>query len=148
MTRPPVAETVSGPDQTAQPRAGIRPAVTVFYDGTCPLCAAEIGFYRRRRGAESIDWIDASACSTETLTTGLTRDRALKRFHVLDANGQLVAGGQAFAVLWRALPGYDWLGRLFRVKPFAWTLDHAYDFFLRWRPQLQSLARRFAAPGR
>jgi hypothetical protein len=36
-------------ESPAQPASA---TVTVFYDGACPLCATEIGFYQRRRGAE------------------------------------------------------------------------------------------------
>lgn len=128
---------------SASPCAGARPpAVTVFYDGACPLCSAEIGYYRRRRGADRVDWVDVSTCAEETVATGLTKDEALKRFHVQDAAGRLISGGQAFAVLWTALPGYSWVGRLFRLKPLAWVIDRAYDGFLKWRPHLQAAARR------
>lgn len=128
---------------SASPFADERsPAVTVFYDGACPLCTAEIGFYRRRRGADRLEWVDVSACPAENVTAGLTRDQALKRFHVQDANGRLISGGQAFAVLWTALPGYSWIGKLFRLKPLRWAIDHAYDGFLKWRPRLQALAKR------
>src|SRR5512147_47086 len=61
---------------------------------------------------------------------------ALERFHVQDADGRLITGGQAFVVLWTALPGYSWIGRLFRLRPLAWTIDRAYDRFLKWRPRL------------
>jgi predicted DCC family thiol-disulfide oxidoreductase YuxK len=116
--------------------------VTVFYDGACPLCATEIGFYRRRRGAERVAWVDATACSNAILAPGLTRTEALRRFHVRDASGQRVSGGRAFAVLWSALPTFSWLGRLFQVRGLAWLLDRFYDLFLRWRPHLQALVRR------
>jgi predicted DCC family thiol-disulfide oxidoreductase YuxK len=108
--------------------------VTVFYDGACPLCSAEISFYRRRRGADRVGWVDVSACPAENVTAGLTRDQALRRFHVQDADGRLISGGRAFAVLWTALPGYAWIGRLFRLRPLAWAIDRAYDGFLKWRP--------------
>lgn len=117
-------------------------ALTVFYDGACPLCTAEIGFYRRRRGADRVGWVDVSTCPTENVTTGLTRDQALERFHVQDADGRLITGGQAFVVLWTALPGYSWIGRLFRLRPLAWTIDRAYDRFLKWRPRVQAMAKR------
>ena len=116
-------------------------AVTVFYDGACPLCATEIDFYRRRRGAERVAWVDASAGSDSILAPGLTRTEALRRFHVRDASGQWVSGGRAFAVLWSALPTFSWLGRLFQVRGLAWLLDRFYDLFLRGRPRLQALAR-------
>ncbi|MFZ1415607.1 MAG: DUF393 domain-containing protein [Defluviicoccus sp.] len=127
---------------SAAPSADERSSVTVFYDGACPLCAAEIGFYRRRRGADRVGWVDVSACPAENVAAGLTRDQALKRFHVQDADGRLISGGQAFAVLWTALPGYSWIGKLFRLKPFRWAIDRAYDGFLKWRPRLQALAKR------
>lgn len=34
--------------------------LTVYYDGACPLCRREIEFYRRRRGADAIEWVDAA----------------------------------------------------------------------------------------
>ena len=117
-------------------------AVTVFYDGACPLCATEIGFYQRRRGAERVAWVDASAGSDSILAPGLTRTDALRRFHVRDASGQWVSGGRAFAALWSALPTFSWLGRLFQIRGLAGLLDRFYDLFLRWRPHLQALARR------
>lgn len=132
------------PSSPTQAADAAPPAVTVFYDGGCPLCAAEIGFYRRRRGADGVLWVDVSASATEDVAAGLTRDQALRRFHVRDGDGRLVSGGRAFAVLWAALPGYAWLGRLFRLQPLAWTIDRAYDRFLGWRPRLQALARRRA----
>lgn len=128
---------------SASPHAeGHSSAITVFYDGACPLCAAEIGYYRRRRGADRVGWVDVSACPSENVAPGLTRDQALKRFHIQDADGRLISGGQAFAVLWTALPGYSWIGKLFRLKPLGWAIDHAYDGFLKWRPRLQAVARR------
>jgi predicted DCC family thiol-disulfide oxidoreductase YuxK len=33
---------------------------TVYFDGNCPICSREIATYRRSRGGETIDWIDAS----------------------------------------------------------------------------------------
>lgn len=117
-------------------------ALTVFYDGACPVCTAEIGFYRRRRGGDRVDWVDVSACPTENVTAGLTRNQALERFHVQDVDGRLITGGQAFVVLWTALPGYSWIGRLFRLRPLAWAIDRAYDRFLKLRPRLQAMAKR------
>jgi predicted DCC family thiol-disulfide oxidoreductase YuxK len=118
------------------------PALPVFYDGSCPLCTAEIGFYRRRRGANRVGWIDVSAGPAENVTAGLTRDQALRRFHVRDADGRLISEGQAFVVLCTALPGYAWIGRLSRLRPLAWTINRAYDKFLKWPPRLKAMAQR------
>lgn len=115
--------------------------VTVLFDGACPLCAREIGFYRRRAGAENVAWVDVSAADDAEVAPGLSRDTAMARFHVITADGDLVSGGTAFARLWEALPRFRRLGRLFRFAPLAWVLDRAYDGFLRFRPRLQALAR-------
>lgn len=119
--------------------------VTVFYDGACPLCAAEIGYYRARRGSGTVNWVDGSACEAVEVVPGLTREGALQRFHVRTATGQVISGGRAVAVLWSSLPGLRWLGRVFRGGLPARLLDWLYDRFLPWRPRLQALARRRAA---
>jgi predicted DCC family thiol-disulfide oxidoreductase YuxK len=131
----------------AKPAAGSRPeAATVFYDGACPLCSREIAFYQRRKGADRIDWIDVSGAPGAEVAPGLTRDQALARFHVRNADGTLVSGGAAFAALWTALPGFRYVGKLFQTEPFVPLLEAVYRIFLRVRPRLQNtlLARRSA----
>lgn len=114
--------------------------LTVFYDGACPLCRREIGFYRDRRGADALDWVDVSAAQEAEVAPGLSREHALARFHVRDRAGRLMSGGAAFAAIWRSLPGFRLLGRLFSLRPLALILERAYRLFLRIRPRLQKLA--------
>ena len=65
--------------------------LTVFYDGACPLCEREISFYRCRKGAEGIAWVDVSRSSEDEVTPGLSKNQALARFHIMDADGILVS---------------------------------------------------------
>lgn len=116
--------------------------LTVYFDGGCPVCAAEIAQYRRQPGAQACTWVDASACPEADLGPGLTRDRALRRFHVRRADGRLVDGMRGFAVLWQALPRTAWLGRLASVPPVAFLLDAAYAVFLAVRPLWRPGVRR------
>lgn len=116
------------------------PCTTVYYDGACPVCAREIAMYRRRDGAEAVRWIDASTAAPASLGTDLSREAALARLHVRDAQGRLVSGAAAFVALWRALPATAWWGRLC-AHPFAIaTLEIVYRGFLRLR-------RLWRAPG-
>ncbi len=116
---------------------------TVYYDGSCPLCRREIAFYQGRAGAEDIAWVDVSAArGNADVAPGLSKCDALARFHVRDETGRLISGGRAFAVLWRALPGFRWAGRLFLLPPLSWVIDPLYDLFLKLRPALQRLAAR------
>ncbi len=119
--------------------------LTVFYDGACPLCEREIGFYRGCRGAEEIAWVDVSQADSGDVTPGLSQDAAMKRFHVQKADGGLVSGGAAFAELWATLPSFRWAGALLRQRPFVPVLDLSYNGFLKLRPRLQSLVRRRVA---
>jgi predicted DCC family thiol-disulfide oxidoreductase YuxK len=94
--------------------------ITVFFDGACPLCRREIAFYRRRSGVDDITWIDVSRSAENDILPGLTRGEALARFHVINAEGKLVSGGEAFACLWAALPslgGIAGLSAFWQVFP-------------------------------
>ena len=117
------------------------PELTIYYDGSCPLCRREIAFYRRQPGSERLDWMDVSAGAC--LGEGLSCDAAMRRFHVREASGRLLNGGAAFARLWRALPGWRLLGWLMAWPPMSWVLELAYRAFLPLRPRLQRLVRRW-----
>lgn len=119
--------------------------LTVYYDGSCPLCSREIAFYRRSAAADRLDWIDVSRAAE--LGPGLDCRAALQRFHVRDPQGQLHHGAAGFARMWQELPGWRWLGRLCALPPLSWLAEAAYRLFLPLRPTLQRwLARRARTP--
>ena len=84
--------------------------LTVYYDGSCPLCDREIKFYQTKAGAENVKWHDVAPLSSLDPTLGLTRRAALERFHVQTANGELLSGAAAFSQLWLSLPDWRPLG--------------------------------------
>lgn len=108
------------------------PRTEVYYDGACPVCSREIATYRRARGAEALNFVDVSQPDA-ALAPGLTRAAALARMHVRQADGRMASGAAAFAALWRALPGWAWLGRIAALPVIAPTLELGYRGFLRLR---------------
>jgi len=112
------------------------PALTVLYDGACPLCSREIAWYRRRRTAEHICWVDLSRCADADLPPGVDRRAALDRFHVLDADGATVTGAAAFARLWASYPGLRGVAWFARLQGVAQVLEMGYKVFLRLRPRI------------
>lgn len=110
------------------------PLLTVYYDGGCPVCTREIGFYRRRRGAERIQWVNLAHCEDQELGEGLSREAAYARLHARRPEGELISGAAAFAALWQALPAFRAAGRLAALPGMVHTLEWGYRFFLKVRP--------------
>jgi predicted DCC family thiol-disulfide oxidoreductase YuxK len=123
------------PPSSTAPLKTLAPLVacTVYFDGLCPVCSREISTYRRLRGGESIDWVDASRCDDTALSAGLDRASALRRLHVRRSNGTLVSGAAAFVEIWQHLPAFAWLARRCANRPTLLVLDKLYDGFLRLR---------------
>jgi len=117
------------------------PALTVLYDGACPLCKREIGVYRNLRSDTPVCFADVSDASV-SLPSGITRQQLLARFHVQRESGELLSGAQAFLALWSVMPGWRWLALAGRVPGVAWLLERTYRLFLRVRPRLQRWAAR------
>ena len=116
--------------------------ITVFYDGTCPLCRREISVYKRCKGAEQIRWNDISQIDKKDVAPGLSKSEAMARFHVIDTTGQLRSGAAAFLVVWRSLPSFRVLGHLQRVNGAVSVLEWVYLGFLKLRPMMQSVLSR------
>ncbi len=117
------------------------PLLTLYYDGGCPVCTREIGFYRRRRGAGNIRWIDLAQCTDAELGEDLSREAAYARLHARLPDGRLLSGARAFAALWQALPAFRLAGRAAALPGVVHGLEWGYRGFLR----LRRLWRREAA---
>ncbi|CAA9480727.1 MAG: hypothetical protein AVDCRST_MAG91-3 [uncultured Sphingomonadaceae bacterium] len=112
--------------------------LTIWFDGSCPLCRREIALMKRldRRGA--IRFIDVAESGDADCPVG--RAELLARFHARE-NGRLLSGAGAFAAMWRAIPLLRPLGLIARIPVVLALLERAYVVFLRFRPRLQRLAR-------
>lgn len=116
------------------------PDLTVYFDGSCPLCRREISLYQDLPSKQLLRWVDVS--TPTALPCGLTCALAMRRFHVRDAQGRLYSGAEAFSVLWRCFAGWRVLGWMTAVPPLSWLAEAAYRLFLPLRPRLQAWLRR------
>ncbi len=125
------------------------PAITVYYDGLCPVCSREVALYRRLDRPGRIAWralaVDEPAGSApDPERRDFTLQQALTLLHVRDADGALRIGLEAHLLMWRQLPGFRLLAWATRRCPLLhWGLGHAYLAFTSRRPGL-ALRRRAA----
>lgn len=115
------------------------PALTIYYDGACPLCRVKIAHYRRQQGADALRFVDVA--ETTACGPGLSHAQALARFHVRDAEGRPLSGAAAFVGLWQHLPRWRRLGRVAAWPPVPALLELGYRAFLPLRPALSRRLR-------
>ena len=120
---------------------------TVYYDGSCALCSAEIGFYASRPGSCHLRFVDVSDPEAET-GPDLDQDSAMRRFHVRLPDGSLTSGARGFLAVWHALPGWRWAARLGQARGVALVLEGLYRLFLPIRPTLSRIAAWLGAKPR
>lgn len=100
--------------------------VTVCYNGSCPVCAAEIAHYRRLAGeAAGLAFLDVAADPEAAARAGIGGEAGFRRLHAIGADGRVAAGVAAFLAVWDRLPRYRPLARLVRlplVRPLAEAL--------------------------
>lgn len=115
------------------------PALTVWFDGACPLCAREIALMRRLDARGAIAFIDAASPDAQC---PIDRADLLARFHAQETGKPIVSGAAAFAAMWRAIPLLRPLGLVAKFPPALWLLERLYRLFLRARPAIVGLFRK------
>ena len=107
--------------------------ILVFYDGGCGMCSREIALLRKLDSRKRIQWLDINDSTSILECLGLNYEVAMRRFHILDADGEIQNGAQAFLTIWRQMPGIKWLARLLRIFPGTRNLERLYCRFADWR---------------
>ena len=118
-----------------QPGKG-RPVLTVWFDGSCPLCTREIALFRRLDRRRAIHFEDVSQTNSNC---PIDQAQLLARFHAQEAGKPIVSGAAAFAAMWRAIPVLRPIGELARIPALLWLAERLYVGFLKVRPRLQKL---------
>ncbi len=112
--------------------------LTLFYDGACPLCQAEILFLSRRNQAGLLDFVDINSEYFDSDKIGISCDQALAAMYGQYANGVLIEGVAVFPEAYRRadLPFLAWL---FSRKPLQPILRVGYRFFAKNRHAISNL---------
>lgn len=106
-------------------------SLTVWFDGSCPLCMREIALMRRLDRRRTIDFVDVADAYS---VCPLDRKLLLERLHARENEGAIMTGAAAFAAMWRAIPLLRPLGLAARSPRVLRLLERLYLIFLRFRP--------------
>jgi len=108
--------------------------IRVYYDGKCGVCRREMAHYSSSASAGSFEWIDITVTPTPILPLGVTPDEALKVLHVMDDTGLVYKGFDAFCLIWKNIPQFNWLYSLTRIWGvcFVGRLTYAVFAWLRF----------------
>ena len=114
------------------------PALTLLYDGGCPLCVREVTFLKQRDRrlhptSPRLAFVDIDAADYEPqFHGGITYREAMGRIHALEADGTVLRDVEVFRAAYQLIQ----LGWLY--APSGWPLlrgiaDGLYGLWARWR---------------
>ena len=115
-----------------------RPALTLLYDGGCPLCVREVQFLRRRDqrlhpNNAKLGFVDIDAPGyNPDLHGGISYREAMGRIHALQADGTVLRDVEVFRAAYQLI-ALGWL-----YAPSGWPVvrpiaDGLYGLWARWR---------------
>ena len=126
-------------------------SLTIYYDGECPLCLAEIHFLKSRNKDHLIEFVDVAATQYDEATHQLSCQLALAAMHGRLADGTQLKGIPVFTEAYRRsdLPMLAWIFSRTWLEPF---LSAMYYVFAKYRhsisktigPMMLRLSKRFA----
>ncbi len=111
--------------------------ITVFYDGSCPLCTREIARWRHAPFACDIEWLDITDNDRELLRRGIDPGKAMLELHTQTDSGEIYTSVESYALLLSQLPRWYLLGRFMSLPIIKPLLTHSYNGLTRLRLKLE-----------
>jgi predicted DCC family thiol-disulfide oxidoreductase YuxK len=107
-------------------------SLTIYYDGQCALCLAEIHFLKARNRRGLLDFIDFNQQAFDEGRHDISCACAMEKIHARLSDGELLTGVPVFAEAYRRadLPLLAWLLSRVWLKP---VFNAGYFVFARYR---------------
>ena len=99
--------------------------VKVFFNNTCNICRTEINHYKKYCN-NNIEWIDVTNNLEAQKITSKSYKDLLRRMHVIQ-DGKLIEGAETFLIIWKNVPKYNFLYKIFKLKPLFFLLNIFYE---------------------
>jgi len=116
----------------------------IFFDGSCAVCAREIGHYLRRDKCGRFEAIDISDRDFDPAPYHIPLSDFRHELHAIDSSGTVFRGVEAFWAMWQAFPVtsiYGVLGLMIRLPGINGAARLLYQGFARIRHALPKRAR-------
>jgi len=112
--------------------------LTMYYDGLCPLCQAEILFLSRRNTAGLLSFVDVNSTQYSADAVGVSCQQALDSMYAQYEDGELINGVDVFSAAYQRanLPTLAWLLSRPSLRPM---LNWGYRFFAKNRHRISSI---------
>tara|TARA_B100000900_G_scaffold27609_1_gene21349 strand:+ start:228 stop:578 length:351 start_codon:yes stop_codon:yes gene_type:complete len=115
-------------------------AIKVFFNNSCNVCRLEINHYKKIADS-NLEWIDITNNDEALKITSKSQEELLRRLHVID-DGEVIGGAKAFIVIWSKIPKYNFLAKIFSIKPLYILFHYGYEvvayfLFLKNKNQLR-----------
>ena len=112
--------------------------LTMYYDGLCPLCQAEILFLSRRNEANLLSFVDINSSQYSASAVGVSCQQALDSIYAQYDDGELINGVDVFSAAYERanLPTLAWLFSRPSLRPM---LTWGYQFFAKNRHVISSI---------
>ena len=99
--------------------------VKVFFNNSCNICRAEINHYKKYSN-NSVEWIDVTNNEEAQKVTSKSYKELLRRMHVIQ-DGRVIDGAESFLIIWKNVPKYNFLYKIFKVRPLFIILNIFYE---------------------
>jgi len=122
--------------------------LTVFYDASCRLCAAEMERLKSLDADDAFELVDCSSASFDESpwrAEGVTREALLASLHIRDASGVWLIGVDALGVLYRTV-GLEDVARSWTHPRLRGLSEPFYAWVARHRHALSRLGLHRVAP--
>lgn len=114
------------------------PQLTLFYDGFCPLCVAEMTKLRKLDKHQRLLLVDVQQHNALDPYPQISKQDALTRLHALDQHQAVLTGLDVTHAAW-SLVGRGWLTAPLRWPVVKWVADAVYILFARHRYTISRL---------
>ena len=99
--------------------------IKIFFNNSCNICRAEINHYKKHSN-DTIEWIDITNNEEAKKITSKSYKELLRRMHVIQ-DGKLIDGAESFLIIWKSVPKYNYLYKIFSIKPLFFLLNIFYE---------------------
>ena len=105
------------------------PKIKVYYNSACPVCKAGIEWQQGKESPCSIQWNDVHTDNQLVVEIDSDLEFVRERLHVVDENGHLAVGFDAFLAIWQTYPRERWKARLLGLPVIKQICRKLYNVF-------------------